>query len=47
LRALRQTRRWADPGYSFQPARGGSLLKSIGRGMIHRDLLITIGNVVL
>jgi hypothetical protein len=47
LRALRETRKWVDPGYSFQPARGGSLIKSIARGVVHRDLLITIGNVVI
>jgi hypothetical protein len=47
LRALREARNWADPGYTFQPARGGNLFKSVARGMIYRDLLITIGNVVI
>ena len=47
LRALRETRQWVDPGYGFQPARGGNQFKSIARGMIYRDLLITIGNVVI
>jgi hypothetical protein len=47
LRALRETRKWVDPGYSFQPARGGNLFKSVARGMIYRDLLITLGRVVI
>jgi hypothetical protein len=47
LQALRETRQWVDPGYRFQPARGGNQFKTIARGMIHRDLLITIGNVVI
>ena len=53
LRALRETRNWLrsvaqlDAGYAFQPGRGGNFIKSVGRGMIHRELLITIGNVVI
>jgi hypothetical protein len=46
LRALQETRAWANPGYHFQRARGGMLM-SIARGMIYRDLLITIGNLVI
>ncbi len=54
LRALQETRTWLrtineelDPGYGFQSARGGNLIKSVIRGMIHRDLLVTVGNVVI
>ena len=54
LMAVRETNKWlrsvepaVDPGYDFQHGRGGNFIKSVARGMIHRDLIVTIGNVVI
>jgi hypothetical protein len=54
LRALRETRSWLrridssiDPGFEFQPGRGGNLIKSMAYGVLHQDLLITMGNLVI